>query len=760
MAQWVPQPSFAKGEVAPSLYGRIDLAALGSGVRVGENVLVTRAGGLVNTPGTMFVGEVKNSAARTRLIPFQFNTTQTYALEFGNLYMRVIKDGAYVLEDAQNIGGITQAATGVLTYVGADPSNGDWFVLSGIVGMTELNGKTVVVANVNAGANTFELNDVDGNAIDTSGFTAYTSGGSMARVYTLVTPYVTADLPLLKYKQSADVMTLTHRSYQQRELTRTDHDSWTLTTPTYAPSISAPTISSSSFSGAGTAQNYKYKATSTDEDTAEESLPTTEYTAAGVVDADWNAGEYLELVGTAPATAGKVNIYKSANGVYGFIGQAVPDGSNNWSFRDTKIEPDTLDAPPEARNPFDAAGKYPQCSSYFEQRSVEGGSINRPQGLDMSQSGQYKNYNISTPSKPDDAISRNIAARQVNEIRHFVPIRELLVLTSGGVWKISAGGNSDVVTPSSMMVRLQSEIGVSHVPPIVIGDIVLYVQEKGNIVRDLGYSFSADNYVGSDLSVISSHLFEGREIQEWAYAAVPYSVVWAVLDNGQMATMTYMREQELIAWTHQVTDGEYESVCSISEGNEDAVYVIVKRTIDGVTRRYVERFASRLVSAPEDAFFVHCGLTYDGSPVSTVSGLDHLEGETVAILADGAVLPQDTVTNGSITLPVAASVIHIGLPYVSEIESLPIGDTQGGIGRRKKTVRLRARVERSRGMWAGPNRNDMTELKRDPLWTNGLRTEELELLIVPENVEQATLIVQQRDPLPLSVLALIPEVDA
>ena len=768
MTTWVPQPSFAKGEIAPSLYGRFDLNAYSIGAKVIENFLVTRAGGLVNTPGTVLVGEVRDSSKSHRLIPFEFNTTQTYILEFGNLTIRVIKDGGYVLEAAQNITGISQASTGVLTYSGADPSNGDWMYLSGIVGMTELNGKYVRVTNVNAGANTFELYTTDPVpvAINTSAFGAYSSGGTMERVYTVVSPYTEADLPLLKYMQSADVMTLTNTGYAQRELTRTAHDNWTLTTITFGPTVSAPAITAGSFTGSGTAEDRYYKATSIADDTLEESLPSGAYTQAAVTDATWNDGEYVTISGTAPAGVSKVNIYKDANGIYGFIGQAqVTTGT--WSFRDIKINPDTLDSPQETRTPFNGATKYPQCSTYYEQRTVYGGSLARPQGFDMSQSGQYKNFNVSTPLKADDAISRNIAAKQVNEIRHFVPLQDLLVLTSGGVWKVFAGGQSDVVTPTSINVRLQSSIGVSHVPPIVVGDMVLMVQEKGSIVRDLGYQFAQNTYKGDDLSVFSEHLFQGREIKEWAYAAVPYSIVWAVLDNGQIATLTYLREQELVAWTHQVTDGEYESVAVVSEGNEDAVYVIVKRTIDGATRRFVERFASRLVTAPEDAFFVHCGLTYDGAPADMISGLDHLEGETVAILADGNVLPQQVVTDGMVTLPVEASKVHVGLPYVSELETLPIGDTQGGVARRKKTVKVRARVERSRGMWVGPERDvdndnpiNMTEMKRDPLWSSDLKTEEIEVLTVPETSEGATVIIQQRDPLPLSILAVIAEVDA
>src|SRR5690606_23924149 len=242
-----------------------------------------------------------------------------------------------------------------------------------------LNGKIVKVASVNTGANTFQLQDIDGNNINTTGYDAYTSSGTMARIYTLTTPYTTADLPLLKYMQSADVMTLTHRSYAQRELTRTGHAAWTLTTPTFAPTVATPAITSDIISGSGTAQNYYYKATAIDPDTGEESLPTNSYTASGYTDATWNDGEVLTLGGTAAGSVEKVNIYKSRNGLFGFVGQAAVSGGS-WTFEDDKILPDTSDAPPESRNPFSGAGNYPQCATYYEQRATYGGSTNRPQG--------------------------------------------------------------------------------------------------------------------------------------------------------------------------------------------------------------------------------------------------------------------------------------------------------------------------------------------------------------------------------------------
>lgn len=892
MAQWVPQPSFAKGEISPSLYGRIDLAAYGIGAKQIENFYVTRGGGLVNTPGSEFVGEVKDSSRKARLHRFAFNTQQTYILEFGHEYMRVIKDGGYVL---------------------------------------------------------------------------YDSGVDEGEIFEIVTPYKEEELPFLKFVQSADVLTINHPAHPTYDLTRLDHDDWTLAEPVIGVTMQAPTGLSATAVGSSGSTDYTYVVTAVNGETGEESLPSAEVTVqnnanlsqttfnriewtlvtatgvargsfevkssgndgtaasvtgsassgignpkilidgisistgsaggastgsaqaivnminngssgytATVVDsvaitikitaplgvqyngkrvmvrgngfsgplpdvelgylagasAATHGGAFTEVTvdgspimstsvawaGTAPQTAFNIasrinaegsgytasavgstvfidaaagtgatpngyvvaatatgtlypdnvqdmdggggdatggassyNVYKEDNGVFGFIGK-----SNSNQFEDKNIKADVSDTPQQARDPF-ANNKNPICATYYEQRKIFGSP---GQVLDFSQSGGYRNFNISEPRRDDDAITRTIAARQVNEIRHLIPIRELLVLTSGGIWKISAGGQTDALTPTSMTIRLQSEIGVDHVEPLVIGDTVLYVQDMGSIIRDMGYSFQADNYVGADLTIISSHLFEGRQVIDWDYQAVPNAMVWVVLDNGRMATMTYLREQELVAWTRQTTEGDYESVACISEGNEDSVYVIVKRQINGETKRYVERFRSRLVEQQEDAFFVHCGLSYYGEPTASVSGLDHLEGCEVAILCDGNVLPRQTVVGGALELPEEGSVIHVGLPYASTLETLPVGDTQGGIGRTKKVVKIRARVERSRGFWAGPSLENMTELKRDAAWTKALATEELEILTVPENGKNVTAFIQQRDPLPLSIQALIPEVDS
>ena len=240
------QRSFSGGEIAPALYARVDTSKYANGVRTLRNFLLMRHGGASNRPGTEFICEVKDSTKTVRLIPFVFNTSQTYMLEFGDQYMRVLKSGVPIRNAAQNISGISNANPGVLTYSGADNyANGDHVYISGITSSSGLgnylNGRTLKVAGVNTGANTFQLNYLDGSAVNTSSWGSYSAGGgTIAEIYEIATPYLEADLADLKFVQSADVITIVHPTYAPRQIARTADDNWTLTTVTFAPEITAP----------------------------------------------------------------------------------------------------------------------------------------------------------------------------------------------------------------------------------------------------------------------------------------------------------------------------------------------------------------------------------------------------------------------------------------------------------------------------------------------------------------------------------------
>lgn len=834
------QASLAGGEISPAVGARVDIDKYKSSLGHAENVFIRVHGGASNRPGTKFVGEVKDSSASTRIIPFEYNTEQTYILEFGNLYMRVHKDGEQVLDTSSShtISGATQADPCVITATGHTLLDGEEVYISGVVGMTELNGRNFKVANKTA--NTFEITDLGDTDIDSTGYTAYSSAGDADKIYELTTTYATTDLFDLKFVQSADVMTINNTGYIGRELTRTDHDAWTITDITIAAEQASPTSPSVSPNTSGST-SYSYKITAVAETTAEESSPATATTSTGAATPD------NDVSWTGASGAEFYNVYREVNGLHGFIGR-----TEDTSFTDEDVTPDLDDTPPRARDPISASGDYPGVPGYFKQRRIFAQSTNDPQRIWMTQTANHYNLDISSPAKDDDAIIVTLAALKVNEIRHFVPLGDLIVLTSGGEWKIS--GIDGVITPAGIQAEQQTYYGSTDLPPILAGDVAVYMQ-PGQSVRDLAYQFNVDAYGGNDISILARHLFDDYTIVDWDYAPAPHSFIWCVRDDGVINSLTYVREQEVYGWSHHTTKGLFKSVASVREGDEDIMYTIVERTIGSRTVKYIERLQEHAITDVQDGFYVDAGLSLDSpftitgftnadpcvittssahgfsngdtvditgikvvdtdetlgysadteiegtgytvanvtsttfelqnestdvdstnfsvyhsdgevrKALTTISGLWHLEGETVIALANGYVVRNLTVSDGAITLSTAASRVHVGLPYTAEVETLRLdpGQLNQSVGGKfKKLSKLSVTLEKTMGLWVGPDRDHMREAKfgLPTLWgqpqpfVTGLKS----ITLSPSWNKDGQVVIQQRDPLPMTVLAITPEV--
>jgi len=747
--------SFAGGEIAPELYGRIDLTKFQTGLAKSENFWILPHGPAQNRPGFQFVNEAKDSTRAVRLIPFAYSTEQTFAIEFGHQYIRWHTNGGTLLETGLAITGITQASPGVLSYTGTDPSNGDWMYLSGIGGMTALNGRYVKVANVNGGANTFELTDLWGANIDTSAMGAFTAGGTAARVYTLTTTYTESELFDIHFVQSADVLTLVHPSHPVRELRRVSATNWTLTAPTFAPGIAAPGAPTATAGGpgGGTPVTYYYKTTALATDTLEESLASASANASRDLSV---AGNYIDVTPAAVAGAVRYNVYKLSNGLYGYIGQT--DGS---AFRDSNVTADVSQTPPEANAPFGSADNYPGAVGYFEGRRVFAGTNNKPQKYWLTKSASESNLSYSIPSRDDDSIQGNILARQVNRLRHIVALDSLIMLTSGQPWKI-APQNSDILTPTSALPKPVLGIGASNVQPIVTASSLIYVTSTGSRIAEMRYKWEAQNYTVSDASIMAPHLFKGYTLADAAYTEEPHQIGWFVRSDGTLLGMTHVPDHEVLAWhRHATTGGTFESVCAVKEGTEFPLYAVVKRNVNGRDVRYIERLHTRRFTDAADAFIVDSGLTYDGSAVSSVSGLWHLEGKTVSILADGATHPAQTVTNGAVSLEVSASVVHVGLAITADLQGLPIGlegASAFGQASLKNLSEVYLRVNESGGIKAGPT---FSALREYPARSNedydsapALKTGIVRIALDNRWSADAQICVRQSDPLPITIAAL------
>jgi hypothetical protein len=430
----------------------------------------------------------------------------------------------------------------------------------------------------------------------------------------------------------------------------------------------------------------------------------------------------------------------------------------------------------------DGGNLNPCCSTYFMQRQVYANTLQQPQGLWFTCVGAFNNMNVSTPTKDDDAITRTLTGRQVNEIRHLVPVgSSMLVMTSGAEWRCWPGPSSNALTPGACFTLPQTAHGSSHVPPIQAGNDVLFVKEKGSRVVALRFDAIQDQYQSFDMSILASHLLYdssgAHRIVEWAFAAEPHQIIWGARDDGVLLGFTYMREHDVYAWHRHVTDGVVESVTTVTEadgygGYEDAVWLIVNRPIgpegNGQTRRYVERLVSRTFPTVADAWFVDCGLAYEGeSPVSEVSGLDHLEGKTVAILGDGSVVPSQVVTNGTVALDALYAKVIVGLPYTADLETLdlelatPAGPTAQG--QMKKIGEVTVRVKEARGLSVGLNQGALAEVKQRAQEMLGTPLQpfsgDWQISVPSEWNRDGRIFVRQSYPLPATILDLIPEVN-
>jgi len=406
---------------------------------------------------------------------------------------------------------------------------------------------------------------------------------------------------------------------------------------------------------------------------------------------------------------------------------------------------------------------YPSATGFYEDRLVFAGSKGFPQTFWTSKTGDYYNFGTSIPSADDDGITATLNGGQMNGIKAIIAFGEMLLLTAGGEFKVSGGGKA--ITGSNVLSQPQEYRGVSDVNPVTIGSRIIYVQHQGNIIRDLAYSYDVDKYTGDDLNLLASHLFEGHKIISMTYQQIPNSIVWCVRDDGLLLGLTYIKEQDIYAWhQHTTAGGKFVSVCNIGGATEDKLYAVIERG----GQYYVEIMESRDKSTNvEDQFFVDSGITYEGEPTDEISGLEHLEGYTVAILADGNVLPQQTVENGKVLLGNKYKKVHVGLPIDAEIKTLPIDFTaQDGtyLSRKKRIAAVTLLLKDSRGGLFGMKENELNEFKwrsneayGEPI---GLQTGKFKVTIKSATYDETQqIIIKQPDPLPMTVLSLIPEIE-
>ena len=810
------------GEKTPRLHARVDFNKYSSSCETMENMIPLAEGGAMRRAGTRYVAELKSSAVKGRLKRFEYSTTQSYIIEMGEQAFRFYRNQGQIV--SQNI-------TASITNGTFDSNITGWTDQSGSgssISHDSTNNRMSLVSNgtTNAHADQQVTNssaiehilrfrvygcpgDVVKLRIGTSstgaqivddfeasvGFHTYAFTATAANFYVqflhstgktlgiddvslidnspveLTTPYTEAQLFNVGGPQNADVLYLFHGLHPTYKLERRGHSTWSLvevawqdgpwdevntTSTTLTPSATSGlgvTATASSTTGINGGDGFK----STDVGR----LVRIDNPSSGV---DWGWGIITEYTST---TAVKVDIKRN------FLSTNADTRWRLGSWSETT--------------------GYPAVGAFYEQRLTAANTTNQPQTFWMSNTGDFENHSPDSANtsgnwdgtvQDDDSIDFEISADNVNAIRWLSAGEDTLSIgTSGGEWIPKSDGI--VLTPSDISVRRQATHGSAPIDPVRVDNIVLFTQRAKRKIREFGFTFETDGFKAFDMTRLAQHITRG-DVVELAFAEEPDSQCFVVRGDGQLPTMTFRRQEDVVGWARQILGGSFgsgnavvESVASIpgtngsgqtqDSTNRDEVWVIVKRTINSATKRYVEMFERDYEQGhdQEDAYYLDSILTYDGGSTSTITGLSHLEGKTVGVYADGAIQSDKTVSSGSISLDSAASVVQVGLRYAHLYKTLKIegGNPVGtAIGKKKRIHGITVAVMDSLTLKIGPDTDNLQNLDfrkiSDPMDSVApLFTGEKFIEFEGDWETDTRMVIQSDDPAPFVLLALAPEIE-
>lgn len=569
-----------------------------------------------------------------------------------------------------------------------------------------------------------EIRISKGIARQTANFTPPTSQYPLAESgtpYEIASPYSEGYLAAIKFTQSADILYLVHPDIKSRTLLRTAHTAWTLAEidftdgPYLDENSSAITITPSAAAGNITL-------------TASAALFVSGHVGAlwRIKDGTWG---YVEITGYTSTTVVNATVKSTLGGV---------NAVTTWREG--------------AWSPYRG---YPSAIAFYEERLYFAATTHQPQTLWGSVSGAYTDFTPGTAD--DDPVTYTIGADQVNAIRWLTPAKKLMIGTTGGEWCMSGSSGNDPVTPSNIHIVRETTYGSADIQALRIGPTTLFVQRSGRKIRELAYNFDLDGYIAPDMTILAEHITEGG-ISQLAYQQEPNSIIFATRADGYLLGFTYERREDVVGWHKQVTDGEIESAATIPGVSEDQLWIAVKRTINGTTKRFIEYLSPfDFNSDLEDAFFVDSGLSYDGAPATVFSGFDHLIGEPIVVLADAEVFTGHTPdATGTITLDAAASKVHGGLAYTGILETMRVeagsqdGTAQGKI---KRIHAVTARVYEGVKFEIGPDADNLDEVTFD---ADALFTGDVDVDDFPAGYDKkGRVYIKSDEPLPLTISALM-----
>lgn len=768
--------SFNAGEFSPLMMGQTDFAKWKNGSKKLLNFIPRSQGPAERRGGTYFVKAVKDSTQRVWLAKFEFNTTQAFILEFGPSYVRFYSDHGVSLDGSGNALEIASP------YTATELTNGD-----GGFGLSMVqSGDVIYICSYTGNLPPYKLSRLSNTNWTLTAFDFAAALGPFDDINS---------------DRTRTVYTDQFRIYSSDGATRPDGTPTTTSLCTItanAAIFNASQVGGLFYIEASTDRTYGLPSGNNHPDTTWGSVEAWQsahkYFYGQYVRSD---GKYYEAIlaggsGTPGAnddsgstqptwTAGAHNdggpgiTWRYSNGGWGVIKITQVNSATE------AVGQIVQELPPSVRSSEASTFKYafgdwsayqgfPTKIGFYKSRLVFAGRNK----LWFSVASDYENFTPMTDGfevQSDDSINVQIEADSTNTIQWLASSSSLIIGTASSELTCSPSTTTNAFGPSNIQITLESKYGSKGVNAIVVGNTVLFVQRAGRKVRAVTADYQSGQYSSTDLSVLAEHI-TATGIVDFTWQQEPDNVVWVALANGDLVALTYNTEQEVTGWHQHDVSGVVESVAVIPDpaGERDDLWMIVRRTINGVSRRYIEFMHAPWDSNTETlpaAFYVDCGLSYSGTPVSSVSGLSHLEGRTVSILTDGAAHPDRVVTSGAISLDWTASRISVGLPFTSELITLPLeaGGTSGTAQSKTKrinelAIRFVSTLGGKTGMEGGRHLDIVTSrdfsdrMDQVPGWF----TDDRKLVMPPQYDTNACIRVVQDQPLPMTVCAIYPRV--
>lgn len=646
--------SFNAGELTPLTESRIDVAKYTSGCRTMENMIPRIYGCAERRLGTEYIYGLYSNDVKGRVVEFEYSDAIAYIMEFGNQIIRFYYNGEILLDGA---GDVVTVAT---LYLEADLFELQFKQKNDVVWITHKDYAPRKLSRTSATSFTLtEITIDDGpfltrndiaNADEitlTSNVTAIDAVGTLtASAATFQAGHVGALFKLTQPR--VNVKTSGSRAATgvigealdvEGTFTFNTHGTWAATVELQRNENSYGWETFRSFTRVSDDQVQL---------TATELTSNVQYRI--YVSAYTNGTIYAEITVNSSTQDGIVRVTDYTSPVLVDTEVVKALASTNAEYR-------------WSEGSWSGVRGYPACMTFFEDRAVYAGTIYDPQTIWCSASGLYEEFKEGVAANSSFSVTANADKR--NGILWITSLENIVFGTNGGEWRMWSSAYGEPLKPTNVSIKQQSTYGSKAIQAIPVNDAVLFVDFVGRKLRELTFDSDKEKYVCPDLTALAEHITE-TGITALAYQKNPDPIVWCVLTDGTLLSFTYERIQDVVAWAkHPLggTSATAESVAVIPGSTEDEVWLIVRRKINGVYVRYVERLHSRTYSSQADVFFIDCGYTYDGVAATTIDGLDHLEGETVSVLGDGAVFAMQKVSGGKITLTESVNKAQIGLPY-------------------------------------------------------------------------------------------------